>query len=182
MSPTQTLPSKKDVALALLERSSVYVHLDPRQQADVVPPWFKKQPELVLRNRPEHAGSHSGSASGRRSNPLHAQLQSYAVLLRRALVEHLRDGRGGRPRNGVARRRARRGGTPSAGAFEADACAARAQGRRSRSEAEALESRPGCVRRRSVPRPDRTAHRASQRPFCSTAILPPANLRVVPTR
>jgi stringent starvation protein B len=48
MSPTQPLPPKKDVALALLERSSVYVHLDPRQVAVVVPPWFKKQPQLVL--------------------------------------------------------------------------------------------------------------------------------------
>jgi len=48
MSPTQPLPPKKEVALALLERSSVYVHLDPRQQAAVVPPWFKKQPQLVL--------------------------------------------------------------------------------------------------------------------------------------
>jgi stringent starvation protein B len=48
MSPTQPLPPKKDVALALLERSSVYVHLDPRQVSVVVPPWFKKQPQLVL--------------------------------------------------------------------------------------------------------------------------------------
>jgi stringent starvation protein B len=48
MSPTQPLPPKKDVALALLERSSVYVHLDPRQAAVVVPPWFKKKLQLVL--------------------------------------------------------------------------------------------------------------------------------------
>src|SRR5258708_2028105 len=48
MLPTQPLPPKKEVALALLERSSVYVHLDPRQSAVVVPPWFKKQPQLVL--------------------------------------------------------------------------------------------------------------------------------------
>lgn len=48
MSPTQPLPPKKDVALALLERSSIYVHLDPRQPAVVVPNWFKKQPQLVL--------------------------------------------------------------------------------------------------------------------------------------
>jgi hypothetical protein len=48
MSPTQPLPSKMEVALSLLERSSVYVHLDPRQQAAVVPPRFKKQPQLVL--------------------------------------------------------------------------------------------------------------------------------------
>ncbi len=48
MSPTQPLPPKKDVALALLERSSVYVHLDPRHMTAVVPTWFKKQPQLVL--------------------------------------------------------------------------------------------------------------------------------------
>jgi stringent starvation protein B len=48
MSPTQPLPPKKEVGLALLERSSVYVHLDPRQDAVVVPAWFKKQPQLVL--------------------------------------------------------------------------------------------------------------------------------------
>jgi len=48
MSPTQPLPPKKDVALALLERSNIYIYLDPRQVAVVVPPWFKKQPQLVL--------------------------------------------------------------------------------------------------------------------------------------
>jgi stringent starvation protein B len=48
MSQTQPLPPKKEVALALLERSSVFVHLDPRQTTVVVPPWFKKQPQLVL--------------------------------------------------------------------------------------------------------------------------------------
>jgi hypothetical protein len=48
MSQTQPLPPKKEVALALLERSSVYVHLDPRQTPVVVPPWLKKQPQLVL--------------------------------------------------------------------------------------------------------------------------------------
>jgi len=48
MSQTQPLPPKKEVALALLERSSVYVHLDPRQTAAVVPPTFKKQAQLVL--------------------------------------------------------------------------------------------------------------------------------------
>jgi stringent starvation protein B len=45
--PTQ-LPRKKDVALALLEQSTVYVHLDPRNEAVRVPAWFKKQPQLVL--------------------------------------------------------------------------------------------------------------------------------------
>lgn len=42
------LPPKKDVALALLESSTVYVHLDPRSDGVTVPPWFKKQPQLVL--------------------------------------------------------------------------------------------------------------------------------------
>jgi stringent starvation protein B len=46
MSPT--LPSKKEVVLALLERSSVFIHLDPRRDLVAVPPWFKKQPRLVL--------------------------------------------------------------------------------------------------------------------------------------
>jgi stringent starvation protein B len=45
--PTR-LPPKKDVALALLEQSTVYVHLDPRDEAVRVPAWFKKQPQLVL--------------------------------------------------------------------------------------------------------------------------------------
>src|SRR5580658_10706399 len=48
MSPTQPPPPKKDVALALLERSSLSVHLDPRTTEVVVPPGFKKQPQLVL--------------------------------------------------------------------------------------------------------------------------------------
>jgi stringent starvation protein B len=41
-------PPKKDVMLALLERSSVFIHLDPRKEDVRVPPWFKKQPQLVL--------------------------------------------------------------------------------------------------------------------------------------
>ena len=42
------LPPKKEVALALLEGPSVYVHLDPRRQGVSVPSWFKKQPQLIL--------------------------------------------------------------------------------------------------------------------------------------
>ena len=42
------LPPKKEVALALLERGSVHVHLDPRAAGVVVPAWFKRQPQLVL--------------------------------------------------------------------------------------------------------------------------------------
>lgn len=49
MSTTQQpLPPKKEVALALLERSSVHIHLDPRLSGVVVPTWFKKQAQLVL--------------------------------------------------------------------------------------------------------------------------------------
>jgi hypothetical protein len=48
MSPTQPLPPKKEVALVLLERSSVFIHLDPRPPAVVVPARLKNQPRLVL--------------------------------------------------------------------------------------------------------------------------------------
>jgi hypothetical protein len=44
----QNLPPKKDVATALLQRSSMYIYLDPRKEAVRVPPWFKRQPKLVL--------------------------------------------------------------------------------------------------------------------------------------
>ena len=42
------LPPKKQVALSLLEKATVFVHLDPRHEGVRVPPWFKKQPQLVL--------------------------------------------------------------------------------------------------------------------------------------
>lgn len=42
------LPPKKEVAIALLERSSVLVHLDPRGECVRVPKWFKNQAQLVL--------------------------------------------------------------------------------------------------------------------------------------
>jgi hypothetical protein len=48
MAPTARLPPKKDVALALLEQASMYIHLDPRADSVQVPAWFKKQPQLVL--------------------------------------------------------------------------------------------------------------------------------------
>jgi stringent starvation protein B len=48
MTKTTRLPPKKDVALALLEHSTLFVHLDPRKADVRVPPWFKKQPQLVL--------------------------------------------------------------------------------------------------------------------------------------
>jgi stringent starvation protein B len=42
------LPKKKDVALALLEQASVFIHLDPRREGVLVPAGFKKQAQLVL--------------------------------------------------------------------------------------------------------------------------------------
>jgi stringent starvation protein B len=45
---SQPLPPKKEVALALLERSKVLVHLDPRKEGVIVPASFRKQPQLVL--------------------------------------------------------------------------------------------------------------------------------------
>jgi stringent starvation protein B len=44
----QPLPPKKEVALALLESSSVYVHLDPRKDGVVVPARFRTGSQLVL--------------------------------------------------------------------------------------------------------------------------------------
>ncbi|MEO7111338.1 MAG: ClpXP protease specificity-enhancing factor SspB, partial [Polyangiaceae bacterium] len=45
---SQPLPPKKVVALALIEQSSVHLHLDPRAPGVVVPAGFKQQPQLVL--------------------------------------------------------------------------------------------------------------------------------------
>ncbi len=42
------LPPKKEVALALLEGSSLFVHLDPRRPGVSVPKWFTGQAQLVL--------------------------------------------------------------------------------------------------------------------------------------
>ena len=48
MCPQPQLPPKKAVAESLLEGPSMLVHLDPRRPNVVVPPQFKKQPQLVL--------------------------------------------------------------------------------------------------------------------------------------
>jgi len=40
--------AKREFAIALLEESSIFVHLDPRKEGVVVPGWLKKQPQLVL--------------------------------------------------------------------------------------------------------------------------------------
>lgn len=42
------LPPKRDVMLLLLQTSSVFVHLDPRGEGVLVPPWLKNQPQLTL--------------------------------------------------------------------------------------------------------------------------------------
>jgi stringent starvation protein B len=41
-------PTKKDVALALLSKSSIFVQMDPRREGVVVPKQFQSQRELVL--------------------------------------------------------------------------------------------------------------------------------------
>jgi hypothetical protein len=46
--PNEALPNKREVMLALLAETSVFVHLDPRSPSVRVPPWFKNQPQLVL--------------------------------------------------------------------------------------------------------------------------------------
>lgn len=48
MASNVQLPPKKEVALALLESSSVFIHLDPRDEDVRVPAWYKRQPRLVL--------------------------------------------------------------------------------------------------------------------------------------
>lgn len=48
MSAMPPLPRKKVVALELLDRASVFIHLDPRRPGVIVPPNFLKQPQLVL--------------------------------------------------------------------------------------------------------------------------------------
>lgn len=48
MTGIESLPPKRTVAEALLERGSVYVHLDPRHTDVVVPDWLTDRPQLVL--------------------------------------------------------------------------------------------------------------------------------------
>jgi stringent starvation protein B len=42
------LPPKKEVAIALLEGPSMFVHLDPRRDGVKIPPRFRDKPQLVL--------------------------------------------------------------------------------------------------------------------------------------
>lgn len=41
-------PAKREFATALLQESSVFIHLDPRREGTIVPGWLKRQPQLVL--------------------------------------------------------------------------------------------------------------------------------------
>jgi hypothetical protein len=41
-------PAKREFAIALLQQSSVFIHLDPRREGTMVPGWLKRQPQLVL--------------------------------------------------------------------------------------------------------------------------------------
>jgi len=43
-----SLPYKRDVANQLLRKGSLFIHLDPRMQDVVVPPWLRHQAQLVL--------------------------------------------------------------------------------------------------------------------------------------
>jgi stringent starvation protein B len=44
----EPLPSKVAVVRYLLDQGSVFVHLDPRLDAVVVPAWYRSEPQLVL--------------------------------------------------------------------------------------------------------------------------------------
>jgi serine/threonine protein kinase len=46
--PGPLLPPKREVALALLEYGSAFIHLDPRRPGVIVPKQFKGQPQLIL--------------------------------------------------------------------------------------------------------------------------------------
>ena len=46
--PPPSPPPKRDVANALLERGSLFLHLDPRVEGVVVPDYLRNQPQLVL--------------------------------------------------------------------------------------------------------------------------------------
>jgi stringent starvation protein B len=47
--PPGKLPPKKDVLDSFLKNGSARLFIDPRREGAVVPAWFAKQPELVLR-------------------------------------------------------------------------------------------------------------------------------------
>lgn len=47
--PTGKLPPKKEVLDSFLENGSARIFIDPRRAGAVVPQWFSKQAELVLR-------------------------------------------------------------------------------------------------------------------------------------
>ncbi|MFO0550319.1 MAG: hypothetical protein U0271_18135 [Polyangiaceae bacterium] len=47
--PSRRLPAKKDVLVDFLGNGSARIFLDPRREKVVVPAWFSKQPELILK-------------------------------------------------------------------------------------------------------------------------------------
>ncbi len=49
MEPPGKLPPKRDVLDAFLGNGSARIFLDPRRDGVVVPAWYSKQPELILR-------------------------------------------------------------------------------------------------------------------------------------
>ncbi len=48
MAEEKPLPPKLDVARYLLAQGSLFVHLDPRNEAVRVPDWYRTEPQLVL--------------------------------------------------------------------------------------------------------------------------------------
>ena len=63
------LPSKHDVARGLLLKGTLFVHLDPRSDQVIVPPWFKRQPSPLecgsrRTHKPEHSSKRVATADG----------------------------------------------------------------------------------------------------------------------
>ena len=166
---TQLLPPKKEVALALLERSNVDVYLDPRAKGVVVPPQFRKEPRLILKIGLNMPVPIPDLRARRREHELHALVQPLAVLLRRAVEQRLRDGRRGRSRHGLAGRRpagARREGGRAGrrrGARALAPVAARARLRAAPSPASASGGRRKAALRRASARRTTSRRRAPRR-------------------
>lgn len=89
MQPPTELPSKLEIANTLLENGTLFVHLDPRIEGVVVPPWYRDQPQLVIQLglempipipdlRVEESGLH-GTLSFNRS-PFYCQVPWQAVF------------------------------------------------------------------------------------------------------
>ena len=48
MAEEKPLPPKLEVARYLLAQGNLFVHLDPRLESVIVPPWYRTEPQLVL--------------------------------------------------------------------------------------------------------------------------------------